>query len=61
MTEKIKKEFQLCSDRSCCPVLKFVEKDGRELVIIQDDTGGKVELSSEQWQLLKNLISQKQI
>ena len=56
MKEKIKKELQLCSEQGCCPTIKFVERDGKNIIVIEDDYSGRVELKENEWNDLKSLI-----
>jgi hypothetical protein len=41
----------LCAVNNCCPTVDFTKLKS---VIIRDDYGGKVKLTREQWQDLKN-------
>lgn len=49
-TEREKGVVVLCSDGGCCPTVDFIIP-GK--VIIQDDFGGSVSLTFEQWEDLK--------
>lgn len=40
----------LCGDRGCCPTLDFSNPNK---VILRDDIGGRVSLTREQWEDLK--------
>ncbi len=56
MKETVKRMMQLCSDQSCCPTVKFVTRDGAQIVILEDDYNGRVELKEKEWKILKDLI-----
>lgn len=47
----------LCGERGCCPEVDFTFF-GK--VILRDDLGGRVKLTLEQWEDLKERFSQKQ-
>lgn len=46
----------LCGVQGCCPTVDFTEPT---TVFIRDDFGGKVQLTREQWQDLKNKFTGK--
>jgi hypothetical protein len=56
MKETVRRMMQLCSDQSCCPTVKFVTRGDENLVILEDDCNGKVELKEKEWKILKDLI-----
>lgn len=41
---------KLCAVNGCCPSVDFTDPNK---VVLQDDLGGKVQLSREEWQDLK--------
>lgn len=47
---------RLCGVQGCCPTINFTNP---EMVILQDDFGGKVQLTREQWTELKARFDQK--
>lgn len=51
MEEKEGKVVKLCTCGQCCPEVEI----GDSGVIIRDDLGGKVELTKEEWKLLKRI------
>ena len=53
---KDRKIITLCGDSGCCPTVERQENT----VFIQDDFGGKVVLTGDQWNLLVRMIEQKQ-
>ena len=53
---KDQKIVTLCQNDECCPTLERQENT----VFIQDDFGGKVVLTGDQWNLLVRMIEQKQ-
>ncbi len=61
MKEKIRKEFQLCSEGSCCPTVKYITRDNENLVILEDDCDGRVELKESEWNILKDLIKKEKV
>jgi hypothetical protein len=56
MEEKTVMSMQLCSEKSCCPTVKVVARQGEEFVVIEDDSHGRVELRKEEWDILKELV-----
>jgi len=53
-----KKTVVLCpGEEGCCPQLTF----GKDGVVITDDFGGKVKLTTEQFDLLKGKIISKEL
>jgi len=56
MEEKTVMSMQLCSEKSCCPTVKVVARQGEELVVIEDDNKGRVELRKEEWEILKDFV-----
>ncbi len=56
MKDKIRKEMMLCSDQGCCPRVKFVTRGDEEIVLIEDDHEGKVELKMKEWEILKDFV-----
>jgi hypothetical protein len=36
--------------------VKIVARQGEELVVIEDDSKGRVELRKEEWEILKDLV-----
>jgi hypothetical protein len=52
---KSRKVITLCHTKDCCPTLEQQENT----VLIQDDFGGKVVLTGDQWNLLVRMIEQK--
>ena len=61
MKEKIRKEFQLCSEQSCCPTVRYITRDNENLVILEDDYDGRVELKESEWNILKDLIKNEEV
>lgn len=59
MSEKIEEnhKIRLCGVKGCCPSLEFTDKT----VFIEDDFGGKVKLTKEQWSDLKEKIRKAEI
>jgi hypothetical protein len=53
---KDRKIITLCHTKDCCPTLERQE----DAVLIQDDFGGKVVLTGDQWDLLVRMVEQKQ-
>ena len=53
---KDRKSITLCHTDDCCPTVERQENT----VFIQDDFGGKVVLTGDQWNLLVRMIEQKQ-
>src|SRR2546429_6797647 len=53
---KDRKTITLCDEEECCPTVEQQENT----VFIQDDFGGKVALTGDQWNLLVRMIEQKQ-
>lgn len=53
---KDQKIVTLCHTDDCCPTLERQE----DQVFIQDDFGGKVILTGGQWNMLVQMIEQKQ-
>lgn len=51
--EKKKIKYTMCSGKSCCPVLTEIEDNK---FIITDDYNGKVLLTKEELNLLKNFL-----
>jgi len=41
---------KLCGVQGCCPTIDFTDP---KKILIEDDFGGKVQLTGEQWQDLK--------
>lgn len=46
----------LCGVQGCCPTIDFTDS---EKVVLQDDFGGKVQLTREQWTELKTKFASK--
>lgn len=56
--DQVKKTFLLCPDKDgCCPEVII---DGRQ-VIIKDDFGGKIKLTRDQFDFLKEKIKRDNI
>lgn len=55
--KKIKKVVLFCGKDGCCPTVTLL-KDG---VLIEDDFGGKVKLTSRQFEILKEKVLQKEL
>lgn len=47
---------KLCGVQGCCPTIDFTDS---EKVVLQDDFGGKVQLTREQWNELKTRFASK--
>lgn len=47
---------KLCGVQGCCPTIDFTDS---EKVVLQDDFGGKVQLTREQWTELKTRFTSK--
>jgi len=45
---------KLCGTQGCCPTVDFTNP---QEVVLKDDFGGQVKLTSEQWQDLKTRFS----
>lgn len=52
-----KKVILYCGKKDCCPVITIRKKD----IIIEDDFGGKVRLTKEQFKFLKEKVKQGKI
>ena len=57
MDSKDKKVILFCGKGDCCPVITLREKD----IIIEDDFGGKVKLTKEQFEVLKEKVIKQEI
>ena len=47
---------RLCGVQGCCPTIDFTDP---EKIVMRDDFGGKVQLTHDQWQDLKDRFASK--
>lgn len=52
-----KKVILMCGGSGCCPTLTFEKNQ----VLIEDDFGGKVTLTNDQFDLLKEKVRKKEL
>lgn len=55
--DKVRKVVLMCDKKGCCPTVTL----DKNKVFIEDDFGGKVNLSSEQFKILKNKIKKGEL
>lgn len=49
-----KGKIKLCGGQGCCPEVDFTQPDK---VVITDDHGGKVQLTKDEWGILKVMFT----
>ena len=53
----VKKVILMCGKKDCCPAVTI----GGNQVLIEDDFGGRVKLSKEQFELLKEKVKKEEL